>query len=47
MCGKAWASISDDNWLPILLTAEGIIAMILFAIVVVVAERILKWPDRR
>jgi hypothetical protein len=35
------------NWLPSLFTAEGIIAIILFGIVVLVAEGILKWLDRR
>jgi hypothetical protein len=35
------------NWLPILFTVRGIIAIILFAIVVVVAESILRWLDRR
>ncbi len=34
------------NWLPMLFTAEGIVAMILFAIVVAVAESVLKWLDR-
>ena len=35
------------NWLPILFTPEGAIAFLLFVVIVVVAERILKWLNRR